>query len=242
MLVIPASGLETLQALAALLNAGVAPVCRSWVRSVPVAISRRCRTSPSCCSGVAERFIRTNVCRARSLASRRTRARDLVVQGRARAQQRHRADARDRRAGAGRLQELLDTADLAAAMAIEAFAGRRRFRAGSARPATTSGQVAAAAHVRILLDGSTLADVAYHLVPKFRPCSGSGKMSLPAGAALSPGLGLGAAGAAPRAREFYRRFLPAGERPAGGQRSLRCAAGAWRCARPRGGAGGWRSS
>ncbi|MCI1729231.1 MAG: aromatic amino acid lyase [Chiayiivirga sp.] len=69
-----------------------------------------------------------------------------------------------------KLEELLDTADLAAAMTIEAFAGRL----GAFAPEVHAlrphpGQVAAAAHLRALLDGSTLADVAYHLVPKFRP-------------------------------------------------------------------------
>ena len=45
------------------------------------------------------------------------------------------------------LDDLLDTADLAAAMTIDAFAGR----------------------LRALLAGSTLADIPYHLVPRFRP-------------------------------------------------------------------------
>ncbi len=67
------------------------------------------------------------------------------------------------------LDELLDTADLAAAMTIEAFAGRL----GAFAPEVHAlrphpGQVRVAANLRRLMAGSTLADIAYHLVPKFR--------------------------------------------------------------------------
>jgi histidine ammonia-lyase len=67
------------------------------------------------------------------------------------------------------LDELLDTADLAAAMTIDAFAGRL----GAFAPEVHAlrphpGQVRVAANLRRLLAGSTLADIAYHLVPKFR--------------------------------------------------------------------------
>ena len=67
------------------------------------------------------------------------------------------------------LDELLDTADLAAAMTIDAFAGRL----GAFAPEVHAlrphpGQVRVAANLRTLLGGSTLADIAYHLVPKFR--------------------------------------------------------------------------
>jgi histidine ammonia-lyase len=69
-----------------------------------------------------------------------------------------------------KLEELVDTADLAAAMTIDAFAGRL----GAFAPEVHAlrphpGQVAVAAHLRELLDGSTLADIPYHLVPRFRP-------------------------------------------------------------------------
>lgn len=69
-----------------------------------------------------------------------------------------------------RLEDLLETADLAAAMTLDAFAGRL----GAFAPEVHAlrphpGQVASAARVRRLLDGSTLADIAYHLVPRFRP-------------------------------------------------------------------------
>ena len=68
------------------------------------------------------------------------------------------------------LDDLLDTADLAAAMTIDAFAGRL----GAFAPEVHAlrphpGQVRVAANLRNLLAGSTLADIAYHLVPKFRP-------------------------------------------------------------------------
>ena len=67
------------------------------------------------------------------------------------------------------LEDLLDTADLAAAMTIDAFAGRL----GAFAPEVHAlrphpGQVQTAANLLRLLDGSTLADIAYHLVPRFR--------------------------------------------------------------------------
>ncbi|QCO67806.2 aromatic amino acid lyase [Luteimonas yindakuii] len=68
-----------------------------------------------------------------------------------------------------RLEDLLDTADLAAAMTIDAFAGRLgAFDADVHALRPHPGQVEVAARLRALLDGSTLADIAYHLVPKFR--------------------------------------------------------------------------
>jgi len=70
-----------------------------------------------------------------------------------------------------RLEALLETADLAAAMTIDAFAGRRGAFAEEVHALRPHpGQVRAAANLRALLDGSTLADIPYHLVPKFRPC------------------------------------------------------------------------
>jgi histidine ammonia-lyase len=69
-----------------------------------------------------------------------------------------------------KLDELIDTADAAAAMSLDAFAGRLRAfdeRVHDLRP--HPGQVRAAAHLRQLLQGSTLMDIAYHLVPKFKP-------------------------------------------------------------------------
>ena len=67
-----------------------------------------------------------------------------------------------------RLERLLDTADLAAAMTIDAFAGRMRAfdeEVHALRP--HPGQVHVAARLRSLLGGSTLADIPYHLVPRF---------------------------------------------------------------------------
>jgi histidine ammonia-lyase len=67
------------------------------------------------------------------------------------------------------LEDLLDTADLAAAMTIDAFAGRLgAFGEDVHALRPHPGQVATAAHLRALLDGSTLADIPYHLVPRFR--------------------------------------------------------------------------
>src|SRR5690606_13049881 len=61
------------------------------------------------------------------------------------------------------------TADLAAAMTIDAFAGRLGAFAEEVHALRPHpGQVRTAAHLRQLLAGSTLADIPYHLVPKFR--------------------------------------------------------------------------
>ncbi|MGH8213446.1 MAG: HAL/PAL/TAL family ammonia-lyase, partial [Rhodanobacteraceae bacterium] len=67
------------------------------------------------------------------------------------------------------LEYLLDVADLAAAMTLDAFAGR----SGALRPEVHAlrphpGQIDAAAHVRELLRDSSLIDIPYHLVPRFR--------------------------------------------------------------------------
>ncbi|HEY9400857.1 MAG TPA: aromatic amino acid ammonia-lyase, partial [Luteimonas sp.] len=63
---------------------------------------------------------------------------------------------------------MLDTADLAAAMTIDAFAGRLGAFAQEVHALRPHpGQVHVAAHLRALLDGSTLADIGYHMVPKF---------------------------------------------------------------------------
>lgn len=68
-----------------------------------------------------------------------------------------------------RIERLVATADLAAAMTLDAFAGR----SGALRPEVHElrphpGQVASAAAVRALVEDSTLVDIAYHLVPRFR--------------------------------------------------------------------------
>ena len=68
-----------------------------------------------------------------------------------------------------KLDDLLDTADLAAAMTIDAFAGRLGAFAEEVHALRPHpGQVQVAANLRRLLEGSTLADIPYHLVPKFR--------------------------------------------------------------------------
>jgi histidine ammonia-lyase len=68
-----------------------------------------------------------------------------------------------------RLQSLLATADLAAAMTLDAFAGRTSaFKAEVHALRPHPGQVETAANLRHLLQGSNLADIPYHLVPRFR--------------------------------------------------------------------------
>ncbi|HEX2082153.1 MAG TPA: aromatic amino acid ammonia-lyase, partial [Xanthomonadaceae bacterium] len=68
-----------------------------------------------------------------------------------------------------RLEALLDTADLAAAMTIDAFAGRLGAFAEAVHALRPHpGQMHVAANLRRLLRDSTLADIPYHLVPKFR--------------------------------------------------------------------------
>lgn len=68
------------------------------------------------------------------------------------------------------LEHLLATADLAAAMTLDAFAGRSgalREDVHALRP--HPGQVETAARLRALLHGSTLLGIPYHLVPRFQP-------------------------------------------------------------------------
>jgi len=108
------------------------------------------------------------------------------------------------------LEDLLDTADLAAAMTIDAFAGRL----GAFAPEVHAlrphpGQVKTAANLLRLLDGSTLSDIAYHLVPKFRqwlPTS----WDTPASQALGFDIGWDWVPFSQRhgREKFYRRFLP----------------------------------
>lgn len=68
------------------------------------------------------------------------------------------------------LERLLDLADLAAALSLEAFAGRSAAydpRVHALRP--HPGQVACAQRIRRLLSGSSLIDVDFHFVPMFAP-------------------------------------------------------------------------
>ncbi|MCC7097151.1 MAG: aromatic amino acid lyase [Thermomonas sp.] len=108
------------------------------------------------------------------------------------------------------LEDLLDTADLAAAMTIDAFAGRL----GAFAPEVHAlrphpGQVQVAGNLRRLLDGSTLSDIAYHLVPKFRNWQPE---SWDTSAAQTLGFDIGwdwVAFSQRHGREkFYQRFLP----------------------------------
>ncbi|MFN3310696.1 MAG: histidine ammonia-lyase [Thermomonas sp.] len=108
------------------------------------------------------------------------------------------------------LEDLLDTADLAAAMTLDAFAGRL----GAFAPEVHAlrphpGQVATAGNLLRLLDGSTLADIAYHLVPKFRPWLPA-SWDTPAAQALGFDIGWDWVPFTQRhgREKFYRRFLP----------------------------------
>ncbi|MEO6799246.1 MAG: aromatic amino acid ammonia-lyase [Rhodanobacter sp.] len=109
-----------------------------------------------------------------------------------------------------RLGQLLDTADLAAAMTLDAFAGR----SGALRPEVHAlrphpGQVDTAARVCALLDGSTLLDIPYHLVPRFKSWSAEA-WSEPDDQALSFDISWDWVPTNQRhGREaFYSRFLP----------------------------------
>jgi histidine ammonia-lyase len=109
-----------------------------------------------------------------------------------------------------RLEHLLDTADLAAAMTLDAFAGRSgalRADVHALRP--HPGQVETAAHVRGLLADSTLLDIPYHLVPRFKPWSAEAWSEVD-DQALSFDIGWDWVPANQRhGREaFYQRFLP----------------------------------
>lgn len=68
-----------------------------------------------------------------------------------------------------RMRKLVDLADLAHALTLEAFAGRSSaYRADVHALRAHPGQCRSAARIRALTAGSTLIDVAYHLVPRFR--------------------------------------------------------------------------
>ncbi len=69
-----------------------------------------------------------------------------------------------------RLQQLLELAELSAAMTLEAFAGRSgAFVDDVHQLRPHPGQVHTAKAINALTAGSTLVDIAYHLVPRFSP-------------------------------------------------------------------------
>ena len=109
-----------------------------------------------------------------------------------------------------RMERLLATADLAGTMSLEAFAGRTgalREEVHALRP--HPGQVETARRVRELLQGSTLVDIPYHLVPRFRTWTATAWQE-PGDQALR--FDIAWDWVAPADREgreaFYRRFLP----------------------------------
>ncbi len=108
------------------------------------------------------------------------------------------------------LEYLLGIADLAAAMTLDAFAGRSgalREEVHALRP--HPGQVKVAQHVRELLRDSTLIDIPYHLVPRFRTWTAQA-WATPEEQALSFDIRWEWVPVNQRhGREaFYRRFLP----------------------------------
>ena len=109
-----------------------------------------------------------------------------------------------------KLETLLDTADLAAAMTIDAFAGRLGAFAEEVHALRPHpGQVHVAARLRHLLAGSTLADIPYHLVPKFRQWLPS-SWDTPESQALRFDIGWDWVPSDQRhgREKFYRRFKP----------------------------------
>ncbi len=109
-----------------------------------------------------------------------------------------------------KLEEMLDTADLAAAMTIDAFAGRLGAFAEEVHALRPHpGQVQSAANLRRLLDGSTLADIPYHLVPRFRAWQ-PGSWDTPASQALRFDIGWDWVPFSQRhgREKFYTRFRP----------------------------------
>jgi histidine ammonia-lyase len=108
------------------------------------------------------------------------------------------------------LETLIKTADLALAMTLDAFAGRTGAYADEVHALRPHpGQVASAVEFRRLLEGSTLADIAYHLVPRFRPWL-SDSWSEPAEQAYRFDIGWDWVPATQRhgKEAFYSRFLP----------------------------------
>jgi histidine ammonia-lyase len=110
-----------------------------------------------------------------------------------------------------RLDALLDTADLAAAMTLDAFAGRLgAFAAEVHALRPHPGQVQVAANLRSMLEGSSLADIAYHLVPKFRQWQPSSWPGVPI--AEQPHFDIGWDWVSTTQRHgrdrFYQRFRP----------------------------------
>lgn len=68
-----------------------------------------------------------------------------------------------------KMERLLKLADLAAAMTLEAFAGRSgAFEEDVHALRPHPGQLTTARHMRALIEGSRLVDIPYHLVPRFR--------------------------------------------------------------------------
>ncbi|MBS0583058.1 MAG: aromatic amino acid lyase, partial [Proteobacteria bacterium] len=108
------------------------------------------------------------------------------------------------------LEKLLATADLAAAMTLDAFAGRSsafKEEVHALRP--HPGQVETAANLRRLLGDSTLVDIPYHLVPRFKTWLAD-SWSDPADRAHRFDIGWDYVPPSQRhgKENFYKRFMP----------------------------------
>lgn len=107
------------------------------------------------------------------------------------------------------LEYLLGVADTAAAMTIDAFAGRLgAFEEDVHALRPHPGQVETAAQLRALLAGSTLADIPYHLVPRFRPWLPSSWTGAAQAHAFDIGWDWVPLGQRHGREKFYARFKP----------------------------------
>jgi histidine ammonia-lyase len=202
---------QTLQALAAMLNAGIVPVVPQ-LGSVGAVRRPRAAVAPGHRPARGRRSLRRRRARCR--------CRGPATQGPAPVTLSYKEGLALNNGTAQmlatgvlavqQLDDLLDTADLAAAMTIDAFAGRL----GAFAPEVHAlrphpGQVRTADNLLRLLDGSTLADIAYHLVPRFRQWL-PGSWDTPAAQALSFDIGWDWVPFGQRhgREKFYQRFLP----------------------------------
>ena len=165
---------QTLQALAAMLNAGIVPV-------VPQLGSVGASGDLAPLSHLAivllgggeafvdgERMPGAEALRRKRLQPVSLSYKEGLALNNGTAQARHRRLRRFRAAGADH-GTLATADDFAAAMTIDAFAGRLGAFAPDVHALRPHpGQVRTAANLRALLAGSTLADIPYHLVPRFR--------------------------------------------------------------------------
>ena len=214
--------------------------CRSWDRSAPAATWRRCRTWPSCCWAAAkpsiegERMPGAEALRRAGLAPIRLSHKEGLALNNGTAQMLATGVL-----AAAQLEDLLDTADLAAAMTIDAFAGRmRRVRRSTCmRCVRIRARCSRAANLRRLLAGF---DPGRHRLPPGAevPAVAAGKLGH-AGRSRRCAFDIGWDWVPLTQRHGREKFLPAlpavprrQEAPAAGQLFAALhPAGAWRGAR-----------